>query len=158
MYDSLLKATAAMHEISVLREQLHARAGQAPVAAAGQGIEAKLDAIAGAAGRGGRGGGGGGGRGGPTGPPNLNTARAQVARMEHEVQKADEAPTTAQAVAAKASMEPIDTLVAQWNQVKATDLKALNQQLEKLQLGALKINTFRIDHDVEDQIELGDVN
>ena len=156
MYDSLMKATAALHEIAMLREQLHARAGQAPVAAADQGLQAKLDAIAGG-GRGGRGG-GGGGRGAPAGPPNLNTARAQAARMEHEIQKADEAPTTAQVMAAKASIEPIDSLVAQWNQLKATDLKALNQQLEKMKLATLKLNTFRIDHDVEDQIELGDIN
>ncbi len=156
MYDSLMKATGALHEIAMLREQLHARAGQAPVAAADQGLQAKLDAIAG--GRGGRGGGGGGGRGAPAGPPNLNTGRAQAARMEHEIQKADEAPTTAQVVAAKASIEPIDSLVAQWNQLKATDLKALNDQLQKMNLATLKLNTFRIDHDVEDQIELGDIN
>ncbi len=156
MYESLLKATAALHEIAMLREQLHARIGQAPIAAADQTLEAKLDALAGGGGRGGRGG-GGGGRGGPAGPPNLNTARAQAARMEHEIQKADEAPTTAQVVAATASTQPIDSLVAQWDRLKATDLKALNQQLIRLNLEALKLSTFRIDHDVEDQTELGDI-
>ena len=57
--------------------------------------------------------------------------------------------------AAKASLEPVDTLLQQWNQVKATDVKALNEQLIKSNENALKLDTFRIDHDVEDQIEVG---
>ena len=47
MYDDLMKATAAMHEISVLREQLKARSGQPAVGQAGPTIDSKLDAIAG---------------------------------------------------------------------------------------------------------------
>jgi hypothetical protein len=39
VYDDILRATAAMHEITVLRDQLKARVGQAPVAAAGDSIE-----------------------------------------------------------------------------------------------------------------------
>src|SRR6202042_2116090 len=35
VYDDIMRATAAMHEITVLRDQLKARASQAPVAAAG---------------------------------------------------------------------------------------------------------------------------
>ncbi len=154
MYDDLLKASSALHEITVLREQLHARSGQAPVAAADGSLEAKLNAIAGSD-RGGARGGGGGRGAGPTRPPNLSSARSQIARLEHELQKADEAPTTAQMAAAKASLEPVDTLLQQWNQVKATDVKALNEQLIKSNENALKLDTFRIDHDVEDQIEVG---
>lgn len=156
MYDNLLKATSALHEITVLREQLKARAGQAPVAEADRSLQAKLDAIAGSE-RAGRGA-GGGGRGGPVGPPNLNSARTQLARIEHEVQKADEAPTTTQVAASQASMQPVDALVQQWEQLKATDLKALNEQLLKLHLSALQLNTFRIDHDVKDQIQVGEVD
>jgi photosystem II stability/assembly factor-like uncharacterized protein len=156
MYDDLLKATTALHEITVLREQLKQRAGQAPVADADKAIETKLNTIAGPERHGARGGGGGGGgRGGPQGPVNLESARTQIARLEHELQKADEAPTTPQVNAVKASLAPIDVLLAQWEQMKTTELKALNEQLVKDHLQALQLNTFRIDHDVEDQIQVG---
>ena len=150
MYDDLLKATAALHEITILREQLKARANQAPVAQAEPSLSSKLDALAGVER------GGGGARGGPGGPPSLNSMRAQIARLENEVEKADEAPTAAQVTATQGSIQSLDALVAQWNQLKATDLKALNGQLLGLHLSALQLNTFRLDHDVEDQIQVGD--
>lgn len=154
LYDDLLKATAALHEITVLREQLKARTGDAPVAQSQDSLKSKLDAIAGSD-RGGRGG-GGGGRGGPVGPPTLISARTQVARMEHEIQKADLAPTTAQMEACELTSKPLEDLVQQWATLKQTTLKALNEQLLRDKLDALKIDTFRIDHDVEDQIQVGD--
>jgi len=43
-----------------------------------------------------------------------------------------------------------------WDAVKKTDLKALNDQLRLKHLPLLSLNTDKIDHDVEDQIELGD--
>jgi hypothetical protein len=85
----------------------------------------------------------------------LESARTQIARLEHELQKADQAPTTPQVNAVKASLAPIDALLAQWEQMKTTELKALNEQLVKDHLQALQLNTFRIDHDVEDQIQVG---
>jgi hypothetical protein len=157
MYDDLLHATSALHEITVLREQLKARSTEAPVAQSKDSIESKLDAIAGAE-RTGRGAGGGGGRGGPAGPPNLTTVRAQLARMEHEIQKADEAPTAAQVEAVQITAKPLQDLMQQWEQLKQTNLKALNRELENQHLSVLKIDTTRIDHDVEDQIEVGDEN
>jgi hypothetical protein len=152
VYDDIMSATAAMHEITVLRDQLKARAGQAPVAAAGDSIESKLDAIAG--GRGGR----GGGRGGPTGAANLNTVRLALARIEKQIENADQAPTEAQVEAWHISARPLAGLLNQWQQLKQTDLKALNKQLEHDHLALLDLNTRRIDHDVEDQIEMGDDN
>lgn len=157
MYEDLLKATAALHEITVLRGQLKTRNGQAPVAAADQSLQARLDMIAGPEHSEG-GSRGGAGRGAPGGAVNLTTARTQLARLEHEIQQADEAPTTAQTIAAKASMQPVDSLVQQWGEVKANDVKALNQELLKLNLSALKLTTSRIDHDVEDQVGMGDVD
>jgi len=151
MYDDLLKATEAMHQIMVLRQQLKSRSGDAALASA-QAINAKLDAIAGREGRGG----GGGGRGGPVGPPTLTSVRSAIARLEHTIQNTDQAPTTAQVAAVKQVSQPIDGLLQQWNEVKATDLKALNQQLQSQHLAVLKLDTFRIDHDVEDQFEAGD--
>jgi photosystem II stability/assembly factor-like uncharacterized protein len=150
MYDDLLKMTSALHEITVLREQIKARASQAPIAEADKSIEAKLDAIAGSETR------GRGGRGAGPGPANLTSLRSQIARLEHSIQNADMAPTTAQLDAAKSLMQPVDGLIGQWNQLKATDLKSLNEQLLKSHLNALDINTFQIDHNVEDQIQVGD--
>jgi len=149
MYDDLLKMTSALHEITVLREQMKARSGQAPVAEADTAIEAKLDAIAGSetSER---------GHGFAQGPPNLTTLRAQIARLEHSIQNADVAPTTPQTEAAKSLMKPVDGLIQQWQQLKATDLKSLNEQLQRSHLSTLEIDTFRIDHDVEDQIQVGD--
>jgi photosystem II stability/assembly factor-like uncharacterized protein len=157
MYDGLLQATAAIHEITVLREQLKERAGQASLAAAQSSLSGKLDAIAGAE-REGRGARGGGGRGGPGGAANLGSVRTQIARLEHEIQAADEAPTAGQLEAVQITMKPLDGLLQQWNDLKKTDLKALNAELERQHLSSLRIDTNHIDHDVEDQIEIGDEN
>ena len=149
MYDDLLRMTSALHEITVLREQMKARSGQAPIADADKALEAKLAAIAGSETR-------ERGRGVAPGPATLATLRTQIARLEHSIQNADEAPTTPQLDAAKSLMQPVDGLIQQWQQLKATDLKSLNEQLEKSHLKALEINTFQIDHSVEDQIQVGD--
>jgi hypothetical protein len=78
--------------------------------------------------------------------------------MEHEIQKADEAPTAAQVDAVQITSKPLAVLLQQWEQLKQTNLKALNTELEHEHLSALKIDTTRIDHDVEDQIQVGDEN
>jgi hypothetical protein len=49
-------------------------------------------------------------------------------------------------------------LLDQWRQLKQTDLKALNQQLQHEHLALLNLNTQKIDHAVENQIEMGDDN
>jgi photosystem II stability/assembly factor-like uncharacterized protein len=157
MYDDAMRATAALHEIAVLREQLASRSTQPPVAAGAESLESKLTKIAGGRGEGGPRGGGGGGRGGPGGPANLTTLRQNLARMEHTVQNADLAPTTAQTQAYEAMRKPIDDLIEQWNAIKATEVKAMNEGLRKQGLPLLSLDTFRIDHDVEDQIEVGDI-
>jgi hypothetical protein len=78
--------------------------------------------------------------------------------MEHEIQKADEAPTAAQVEAVQITSKPLADLLQQWELLKQTNLKALNNELERQHLSALKIDTTRIDHDVEDQIQVGDEN
>ena len=155
IYDDALRATAALHEITVLREQLSAKSAQPPVASAADSLESKLTKIAGGRGEGGRGG-GGGGRGAPAGPPNLTTLRLQLARMEHTVQSADITPTTAQVEGYENLKKPLADLIQQWNTLKASDVKALNDSLSKLGLPLLSLDTRIIDHAVEDQIELGD--
>ena len=156
IYDDIMRATAAIHEITVLHDQLKARADQAAIAAAGNSIESKLDAISGGAGRGGRG--GGGGRGAAAGPANLNTVRLGLARIEKQIENADLVPTEAQVEAWHITAQPLAGLLDQWQQLKQTDLKALNEQLAREHLALLDLNTGQIDHDVEDQIEIGDDN
>jgi hypothetical protein len=148
IYADTLKATAAIHEIAVLREQLKARSSQAPVAAAGDSIEAKLQRLAGGEGR--------GGRGGAAGPPTLNSLRLQLARIEHSIQNADMAPTAAQVEAYASLGKPMQDLLDQWNTIKASDLKTLNNFLQARHLPLLALDTSIIDHNVYDQIELGD--
>jgi hypothetical protein len=157
-YDATMKATAALHEITVLREQLDAKAAPPLVSGAAGSLESKLEAIAGAGGgRGGRGGGGGGGRGAAVaGPPNLNTLRTQLARVEHTMQAADAKPTTAQVESYQAMVKPLNDLLDQWAKLKASDLKALNDTLKLQHLPMLNLDTTFIDHSVEDQIEMGD--
>jgi hypothetical protein len=157
-YDGAMKATTALHEITVLREQLEARAGTPPVAGAVEGLETKLEAIAGdGGGRGGRGAGGGGrAGGGAAGPANLTALRLQLARVVHTFQAADQKPTTAQTEFYLAMAGPLNDLLDQWAELKATDIKALNETLERENLPLLSLDTTSIDHDVEDQIEMGD--
>jgi hypothetical protein len=87
---------------------------------------------------------------------NLTTLRLQLARMEHTVQSADLPPTTAQIEACDAMKKPFNDLLDQWNTIKATDIKAMNDLRRKQGLPALSLNTFFLDHNVEDQIELSD--
>jgi photosystem II stability/assembly factor-like uncharacterized protein len=155
VYDDMIHASAAIDEIDVLREQLRQRSGQAPVAGAGPSIESKLDAIAGRAERGRRG--FGGGRGRAMGPANLGTVRTQLARLEHEIENADMAPTTAQTDACRDVAKPLPGLLDQWRKLKQTDLKALNEQLKRAHLALLNLDTHKINRSDEDQIDMGDV-
>jgi photosystem II stability/assembly factor-like uncharacterized protein len=151
MYDDALRCTSALHEITVLREQL---ATKTPEPGAANSLESELTKIAGGRREGGARG-GGGGRGGQAGPPNITTLRLQLARMEHTVQAADAAPTAAQVDAYQAVKKPLDDLLEQWYRIKATDVKAMNAVLHKQGLPLLSLDTHLIDHDVEDQIEIG---
>jgi len=150
LYDDVMKATAAVHEISVLREQLKARSGQPVVGNAGPSIDSKLDAIAGPA-HGGR----GFGRG-AAGPATLGSVRTQLARLMHSIESADMAPTSAQSEALGIAEKPLDGLIEQWRQVKQTDVKALNERLKKLHLAVIDLNTREFDRNREDELEMGD--
>jgi photosystem II stability/assembly factor-like uncharacterized protein len=155
MYDEMLSATTAIHEATVLRDQMKADNYKGPGGASAD-LESKLEKIIGVERGEERGGGGGRRGGGPAGPPTLGTLRSQLARLEHEVQAADVSPTTTQAEAAESSLKPMKDLLQQWDAVKKTDVKALNKMLLDKHLPQLSMNTNVIDHDVEDQIELGD--
>ena len=149
MYDDLMKATAALHEISLLREQLKARSGQPPVGQAAPTIDSRLDAIAGPE-RGGR----GFGRG-PAGPPTLGSVRMQIARLEHSIENADEAPTGAQSEAFQIAEKPLAELIERWRKLKESDLKSLNTALRKEHLAAINLDDKQ-DHGSKDELEMGD--
>jgi photosystem II stability/assembly factor-like uncharacterized protein len=154
IYDDMMHATTAIHEITVLRDQMKAGTSKVPTDSA-EALEAKLNIITGNE----RGGGSGGGRrGGLAGPPTLGTVRTQLARIEHLIQNADAAPTTAQIEAYETTTKPLAALLDQWEAVKKTDLKAINLELHDKNLPLLTLDTHLIDHDVEDQIEIGDEN
>ena len=151
IYDDMLHATQAMHEISVIRDQMKPGVTKLPADTAAATMT-KLNLIAGGErsdqGR----------RGGPAGPPNLGSIRTGLARMEHSIQNADEAPTAAQVEAYQIVVKPLAELLAQWDAMKKSDLKALNVELRQKHLPLLSLNTHKIDHDVEDQIEIGDID
>ena len=156
IYDNLVRATTAIDEVTALRQQLKERSGQAQVAGAGPSIESKLDVIAGPEERG-RTGGGGGARGGrAAGPANLSTVRAQLARLEHEIEAADTAPTTTQAETSHNAEQPLTGLLQQWQQLKQTDLNSLNDQLQRSHLAKLDLNTDRIEREEQEEIDMGD--
>jgi photosystem II stability/assembly factor-like uncharacterized protein len=146
LYEGMLHATAALHEISVLRTQLDAPGSKVPGSSA-EPLRAKLNLLAGSEGGGRRGGGG---------PATLNSVRLQMARLEHSIQNADAAPTTAQVEASRTVAAPLAGLLEQWNALKKTDLQAINQMLRAKHLPLLTLNTHVLDHGVEDQIEIGD--
>jgi hypothetical protein len=153
VYDEMLQATTAIHEIDALRKQLKDRSHQSPVASADPSIESKLNAIAGSERR--QGGFGGGRRGGPSGPANLGTVRTQLARLEREIENGDVAPTTTQVDGCHSAAQPLSGLLEQWQQLKQTDLKALNEQLRRDHLAALDLDSPTAGSDKE-QIDMGD--
>jgi hypothetical protein len=149
LYEQMLQATKALHEITVLRDQLDGPNAKLSHEAAEQ-LEAKLNTIAGVEEE------GAGRRFGGAGPATLDSIRTQLARLEHSIQNADDAPTASQMAGAAEIGKPLPGLLEQWNQLKATDLKAINDTLRKQNLPLLSIDTRIIDHNVEDQIEYGD--
>jgi photosystem II stability/assembly factor-like uncharacterized protein len=150
IYDDMLRATTAIHEITVLRDQMESGKSAVPGSSAST-LEQKLNVIAGR-----ERGAGGGRRGGPAGPPTLTSVRTQLARIEHSIQNADAVPTPAQIEAYEITVKPLEPLLEQWDSIKKTDLKALNARLRDKHLPLLVLDTHIIDHNVEDQIELGD--
>jgi photosystem II stability/assembly factor-like uncharacterized protein len=149
IYDDLLKTTESMHEIEAAREQLKARLGQA--AESERSLEQKINAIAGPE-HGAR----GGGRGAPEGPPTLTSVRMQLARLEHEIENADAAPTAAQVDAVKISAQPLAGLLQQWQQLKQNELKALNAKLLQNHQPPIDVEQRKDGHGDEDQIDFGD--
>lgn len=150
IYDDLMKTTGAVQEIEAAREQLKAPSSQTADSALEHSLEQKIDAIAGPERP------RGGGRGGPEGPPTLTSVRTQLARLEHEIENADMAPTSAQDEAVKISEQPLDGLLQQWQQLKQKELKALNAELIRNHQPPIDIAKRKEGQGEEDRILLGD--
>jgi hypothetical protein len=82
--------------------------------------------------------------------------RAQLARLEHEIEAADTAPTTTQAETGLKAERPLAALLQQWQQLKQTDLNSLNNQLQRSHLAKLDLDTNRIDREEQEEIDMGD--
>jgi len=150
MYDGMIQANSALHEIKTLREQLKARSTQPPVAGAEPSIESKLNSIAGPEGAMrmfGR---------GPTPPPTLAVVRMQLARLLHSIESADAAPTAAQFEAFDTAAKPLPGLLEQWQQLKKNDLKALNEQLERQHLAKIDLDRGKTGKSEMDEVDIGD--
>ena len=80
----------------------------------------------------------------------------QIARLEHSIEAADAAPTTAQSEAAGIAEKPLDGLIEQWEKVKASDVKALNVELKKQHLAVIDLDTRELNRRLEDELEMGD--
>ena len=80
----------------------------------------------------------------------------QLARLEHSIENADAAPTAAQVEACQTAANLLHGLMEQWQQLKKTDLKSLNEQLERRHLAVLNLDLGRGDHRRQDQIEMND--
>ncbi|HLX00361.1 MAG TPA: hypothetical protein VKR82_17105 [Candidatus Acidoferrales bacterium] len=111
-------------------------------------LNKKTVAIAGeaaAGGRGGRGGGGGGGggRGGaaPAGEPNLTQISGEFGALYGLIDSADAAPTAPQNAQLTQLEAAQSKWMAQWTEIKAKDVPALNVQLKKANLPPLEIKT-----------------
>lgn len=130
MYDDTLQISGALHEIRGLENQIRQRAAHNTGNETLEAFDKKLEALAGQPE-------GLFGRGRANAPPTLTSVRRQLLRLEHEVQNADEAPTTPQAEAYATSRRPLASLLERWNLLKTRDLAKINRNLRSQHLAAL---------------------
>lgn len=149
IYGYLLQSTAALHGISVLREQLEARSKQPIIGQVGPSLDSRLDAIAGPEHRSEF-------RRGAASAPTLGSVRMQLAMLLHSVENADAAPTPAQQDAYNLIVKPLPGLLEQWEKLQHNDVKALNEQLHHNRLAAIDLDAHKLKGDGEDQIDMGD--
>lgn len=135
-YEGLKPVHDALTQVRKLRSQLRdvrGRAPQGPLVDAINALERKAAALEGAGG-GFRG--GGGGRAAST-EPSLNAMNGELLGLMGLVEGADVPPTT-QAMAGSAQVQrALAGVLSRWNEMKNTDVKALNEQLSKAGFPAL---------------------
>jgi len=127
LYDDAMTITGAIEQSRSWRQQLSHAPQPGLATDAIKAFQQKLDAVVGReAGR----------RGGP--PPqgqqppteSLNQVRASLLALMDQLQQADVAPTQPQAVAITERRKAVAPAMARWEDIRKTDLPALNQQLK----------------------------
>jgi photosystem II stability/assembly factor-like uncharacterized protein len=135
MYDGLVEVAKGIDEIDVLRQQLKKQKPKGETAESAEDFDKKLEAVEGHSSPGGRGG------AAQTGPPTLLAVRSQLNRLQHEMQSADVAPTSAMVVACAATKQQLAEALARWNTLKTTELPKVNAQLKRAKLPTLALDT-----------------
>jgi hypothetical protein len=136
LYGALRQDYDALQQVRGLRTQLRGlreRAGQGPVADAIVALEKEAAALE-------------GGSGFPGAPGSGRPDQSSLARMNGELssvlgilQGADETPTSQAAAAVGELQKTLGSLLTRWNELKAKNVPALNQQLQKVNLPAVDI-------------------
>ncbi len=149
IYDDTIEASSAIHEISSLRKQIQDRKTKGAAADASASFDKKLEAIMGQPNIHFRPGAG-------HSPPSLISVRAQLLRLEHELQNADVAPPTQLVAACAVSQKSLDELLEEWKTLKGQPLARLNEQLRKGHLAMLDPQVKTFGENRSDDIEAGD--
>lgn len=98
--------------------------------------------------------GGGGGFFAPASPkPTLSRANGEAATLYSEIGRADATPTSAQTSAAAETEKTFAAVSAQWKQVKAVDLPALNKQLHDANLPEIQLASKSAEEGDSEDIE-----
>ena len=125
LYDDAMSLTAAIEQTKAWRQQL-AHVSQGAASDAVKTFLQKLDAIVGReAGRGGF-----GFFGQQQGPESITLVRAGLMALMNQLQQADVAPTQQQVLAIAERRKAVAPAMERWQQLRSTDLTALNQQLK----------------------------
>ena len=133
LYNQLLTLAPAVDQAGDLRKNLKElqKQAQGDVLVAVKALDQKLEEVAG----------GGAPRrpGAGNQPPTLGLMRARYLGLLGVLQEADVAPTTQAAAAVTELDQQLAPLLGSWQQIKAHDLPALNQQLKSANLPELKL-------------------
>jgi hypothetical protein len=134
LYTQLLALSPAAEEAAAVRKQLKEaqKSAQGDALAAVNALDQKLQTLA-----------GGGGRrpGAGAEAPSLGGLKTRYLALLNVFQEVDDAPTT-QAASAVAELEKqLAPVMHQWDEIKAKDIPALNQQLKKAGMPEVKMES-----------------
>jgi hypothetical protein len=156
LYDDVLKSSAAIGQIRALRVKIREtkeHAGAGAVSDALEALDKKAQAIEGAP-AGGR----GGGRGAlASGPDTFSSVNGSLMALMQSLQSADVAPATQTVTAVNQRRAAMARLMQRWSALQTSDLIAVNGQLTKANLPALKIDKESSPAEMDDDEEDDDI-